>query len=32
MKMCTQIESLPLEEDSMSKGYWTGSFDPKKVI
>lgn len=34
MKMCTQIEPLPLEdeEDSMSKGYWSGKFDPKKVI
>lgn len=32
MKMCTQIEPLPLEEeDSMSKGYWSGKFDPKKV-
>lgn len=32
MKMCTQIEALPLEEESMSKGYWSGKFDPKKVI
>ena len=33
IKMCTQIEPLPLEEeDSMSKGHWAGRFDPKKVI
>jgi|688.fasta_scaffold17327_4 hypothetical protein len=31
-KMCTPIQMLPLEEESMSKGYWTGMFDPKGLI
>jgi hypothetical protein len=32
-KMCTPIQMLPLEEEeSMSKGYWTGAFDPKGLI
>jgi hypothetical protein len=30
--MCTPIQMLPLEEESMSKGYWTGMFDPKGLI
>lgn len=31
-KMCNPIQALPLEEESMSKGYWTGAFDPKGLI
>lgn len=30
--MCTPIQMLPLEEESMSKGLWTGAFDPKGLI
>ncbi len=32
MSMCSAIQALPIEEETMSKGYWTGIFDPKGLV